>query len=79
MFAQTDTANDPTAQIRQWTQWHRGNGGMSATQARKWDFGYDAVDQLLEAVKAPVADGSVESRRAIARKSWRTEWPRISW
>jgi RHS repeat-associated protein len=53
--------NDPTAQIRQWTQWHRGLGGSSATQAKKWDFRYDAVDQLTEAMKAPVLGGAMEA------------------
>jgi RHS repeat-associated protein len=56
-----NTTNDPTAQIRQWTQWHRGLGGTAATQAKKWDFRYDAVDQLAEAAKAPVGGGPVES------------------
>jgi hypothetical protein len=56
-----DTTNDPTAQIRQWTQWHRGLGGTAAKQAKKWDFRYDDVDQLTEAMKAPVLGGAVES------------------
>ena len=56
-----NSQNDPTAQIRQWTQWQRNLGGTPATQGRRWDLRYDAVDQLTEAAKVNTSNGTLQS------------------
>jgi len=53
--------DDPTGQIRQWMQWHRGINGVPGTNGQRWDLRYDAVDQLTEAAKGSVVDGAMET------------------
>lgn len=60
-FSLPNAQNDPTGQIRQWTQWQRNLGGTPTTQGRRWNFRYDTVDQLTDAAKMDTASGTLQS------------------
>jgi YD repeat-containing protein len=60
-FAFPDAQNDPTGQIRQWTQWQRNLGGDPTTQGKNWNFRYDKVNQLKEAVDVDAASGTPQA------------------